>query len=94
MAEAEQALKTYRGNCHCCAFVYEVDLPEIKSVGECNCSICYKKAYLWLFPNDSSNYRVVKGDENDLAEYAFGPKTTLHKVGGIGAMAAHYHNHS
>ncbi|KAK1753979.1 centromere protein V [Echria macrotheca] len=61
-------LKTYRGNCHCGAFVYEVDVPEIKSVGQCSCSICSKKAYLWIYPHRQS-FRVLKGDEDALTSY-------------------------
>lgn len=79
MAKPEQAPKTYRGNCHCGAFVYEVELPEIKSVNECNCSICYKKGYLWLFP-PADAFKIVKGDEDALTAYSFSTGTTLHKV--------------
>ncbi|KAK0730084.1 glutathione-dependent formaldehyde-activating enzyme, partial [Lasiosphaeris hirsuta] len=79
MAEAEQSsLKTYRGNCHCGAFVYEVELPEIKSAAECNCSICLKKGYLHLFPL-WENFKIVKGDEETLKTYTFGPGAMLHK---------------
>jgi hypothetical protein len=69
--------KTYRGNCHCGAFVFEVTTPEIKSVTACNCSICTKKGYLWIFPQ--SPISIVKGD-GALKEYAFGPKKTIHLV--------------
>lgn len=80
MADTEIPTKTYRGNCHCGAFVYEAQLPEIKSATECNCSICYKKGYLWLMPPPGA-FKVVKGSEDDLTAYTFGPGTTLHKVG-------------
>ncbi|KAK3347015.1 Mss4-like protein [Lasiosphaeria hispida] len=76
MADATQPLKTYRGNCHCGAFVYEVELPEIKAVSACNCSICTKKGYLWVKP---SEIKVVKGDEDALTGYTFGSKTFYHK---------------
>ncbi|KAK0613179.1 glutathione-dependent formaldehyde-activating enzyme [Immersiella caudata] len=80
MADTERKppLKTYRGNCHCTAFVYEMEAPEIQTAHECNCSICYKKAYLWLSPAPGS-YRVVKGDEADLTTYTFGDGKWLHK---------------
>jgi len=77
--EEAPELKTYRGNCHCGAFVYEVQLPEIKSAGQCNCSICTKKGYLWAFPS-TVNFKVVKGDESELTEYQFGSKNLSHKV--------------
>lgn len=73
----EKPLKTYRGNCHCGAFVYEVELPEIKAVSTCNCSICTKKGYLWVKP---SEIKVVKGAEDALTGYTFGSNTFYHKV--------------
>lgn len=79
LMESQDPLKTYRGNCHCGAFVYEAQLPEINSAAQCNCSICYKKGYLWLFPGPG-DFQVVKGDEADLRVYTFGEGTTLHKV--------------
>jgi hypothetical protein len=79
MAATEQPLKTYRGNCHCGAFVYEAQLPEIKTVGECNCSICLKKGYLFLFMAPAG-FKVVKGSEEDLTSYTFGSKMMAHKV--------------
>ncbi|KAK0716179.1 glutathione-dependent formaldehyde-activating enzyme [Lasiosphaeris hirsuta] len=78
MADTEQ-LKTYRGNCHCGNFVYEIDVPEIKSAAECNCSICSKKAYLWVYPPPSSDLRIVKGDDNTLTSYSFGTGFASHK---------------
>jgi len=81
MADANQPRKTYRGNCHCGAFVYEVELPEIKAVSACNCSICTKKGYLWVRP--PSEIKVVKGYEDALTSYTFGSKTFYHKVRSI-----------
>lgn len=77
MVEKTEATKIYRGNCHCGAFVYEVELPEIKSVTACNCSICSKKGYLWVKP---SEIKAVKGDEAALSTYTFGSNTYVHKV--------------
>lgn len=73
------SLKTYRGNCHCGNFVFEIQTPEITSVTACNCSICVRKAYLWVFPG-RDNYKVVKGDEDSLTSYAFAGKNMDHKV--------------
>lgn len=67
---SEETLKTYRGNCHCGAFIYEVKLPEIKAYSECNCSICYKTGYAWLFPN-AGDLDIVKGSIDDLKAYTF-----------------------
>ncbi|KPM41941.1 hypothetical protein AK830_g4636 [Neonectria ditissima] len=79
MADIKEPTKTYRGNCHCGAFVYEVDVPEIKSTSECNCSICTKKGYLGLYPLGRDSFRVVKGAVEDLTNYTFAEGTFHHK---------------
>ncbi|KAK7428060.1 hypothetical protein QQZ08_005492 [Neonectria magnoliae] len=71
MADVQKPLQTYRGNCHCGAFVYEVNVPKIKTVGDCNCSICSKKGYLSLFPINRDAFKVIKGSEDDLTTYRF-----------------------
>lgn len=76
--EGVNELRTYRGNCHCGAFVYEADLPEIQSVSECNCSICRKKGYLWVFPQ--GRFEIVKGTDDVLTRYSFGSDRFAHKV--------------
>ncbi|GJC94115.1 glutathione-dependent formaldehyde-activating enzyme [Colletotrichum higginsianum] len=73
--------RTYRGNCHCAAFVYEVELPEIKRAGECNCSVCAKKAALWA-SSAREDFRVVKGAESELSNYNFGSGQLTHKFCG------------
>lgn len=78
MTEIDQPLKTYRGNCHCGAFVFEFESAEIQSAYQCNCSICYKKAYLFVAASPGT-YRVVKGDEDDLTVYTFNDGDWLHK---------------
>ncbi|KAH7186728.1 glutathione-dependent formaldehyde-activating enzyme [Fusarium oxysporum] len=78
MAETQQPRLTYRGNCHCGDFVYEIEVPEIMSVGECNCSICHKKGYLWVFLEEE-NFKVVKGDIGQLTGYRFGRKRAEHR---------------
>lgn len=75
------ALRTYRGNCHCGAFVYEAQLPELTTVTECNCSICTKKGYLGVDNDAVAHFKVVKGSLEDLSEYSFGSKSFQHKVG-------------
>lgn len=78
--QPKPSLRLYRGNCHCGSFVYEAELPEIKSAMECNCSICHKKGYLWVFPTEGSKFDIVKGDKNALSQYTFGAKKLAHKV--------------
>ncbi|KAL1841834.1 hypothetical protein VTJ49DRAFT_6511 [Mycothermus thermophilus] len=61
---------TYRGNCHCAAFVYEVKLPTIHSALECRCAMCHRKGYLWnLAGGGRRDVEVVKGKWEDLARY-------------------------
>ncbi|KID78543.1 glutathione-dependent formaldehyde-activating GFA, partial [Metarhizium brunneum ARSEF 3297] len=76
-----QPLRTYRGNCHCKAFVYEVQLPEIKAVKQCNCSICHKKGYLWVLAQETGHFKIVKGGEDTLSSYTFNTKNRIHKNG-------------
>lgn len=78
--DTEQSLRTYRGNCHCKAFVYEARLPEIKAAHQCNCSICHKKGYLWVMPQTVDHFKIIKGDENTLTSYTFNAKNRSHKV--------------
>jgi hypothetical protein len=69
-------LKTYRGNCHCGAFIYEAKLPEITSYTECNCSICRKKGYAYLIPDQLD---IVKGSIDELASYTFNKGGFVHR---------------
>ncbi|KAK4233544.1 centromere protein V [Achaetomium macrosporum] len=73
----EAQLRTYRGNCHCKAFVYEVQLPELKSAHECNCNICHRKGYLWVFPPAKPQF--VMGDGAGLTHYTFGLRKLAHQ---------------
>ncbi|RWA04580.1 hypothetical protein EKO27_g10524 [Xylaria grammica] len=79
MSNQEANLKTYRANCHCAAYVYEVTLPEISTASQCNCSVCYKKAALWVFPKPK-DVKFVKGDPATLTNYTFGKRNFTHKV--------------
>lgn len=86
MAEQASApTRTYRGNCHCKAHVYEITIPEIKSLGSCNCSSCTKKGLLWTY-GKHKDLVWVKGDEDSLADYTFGKKGVHYKVRASKAM--------
>ncbi|KAI0134084.1 glutathione-dependent formaldehyde-activating enzyme [Xylariales sp. AK1849] len=52
---------TYRGNCHCAKYRFEVDLPEIKSATSCNCVACFKNGILWAFPSEG-DFRITRDD--------------------------------
>ncbi|CAH0028271.1 unnamed protein product [Clonostachys rhizophaga] len=73
------ALKTYRGNCHCAAFVFEVTIPEITKAELCNCSHCYKKGGVWAMIPDTDNFTMAKGDLDKAKDYRFASKNFSHK---------------
>ncbi|KGQ10675.1 Centromere protein V [Beauveria bassiana D1-5] len=77
--DSASLLRTYRGNCHCGAFVYEAELPEITAASECPCSICRKKGYLFVGTNSKTHFKLVKGSLESLSEYTFGTKALHHK---------------
>ncbi|KAH7030879.1 glutathione-dependent formaldehyde-activating enzyme [Microdochium trichocladiopsis] len=75
---AEEEPKTYRGNCHCAAFVFEAKLPEIKKLQGCNCSYCHKDAFLYARLKGQEDLVFEKGKLEDLVSYQFGPKGIDH----------------
>jgi hypothetical protein len=79
MATEKAAVKIYRGNCHCGEFIFNVKAAELNSVTECNCSICFKKGYLWF--NSPEPMTIIKGD-GSLKEYTFGLGRMVHMVCG------------
>lgn len=79
MSGTTAAVKTYRGNCHCGAFIFELTTAPIETAASCNCSSCIKKACMWLPLLDEGALTVVK-DEGKLAEYTCGPRGSTHKV--------------
>ncbi|KAI0022364.1 glutathione-dependent formaldehyde-activating enzyme [Xylariomycetidae sp. FL0641] len=75
-------MKTYRGNCHCGAVIFEAAMPEIKKPIACNCSICSKKACIWAIPPSASDVTWVKGGLDTLRGYTFGSRKFTHKFCG------------
>lgn len=73
--------RTYQGSCHCGAFAYEIDLAELKAVVDCDCSFCSRKGNLYVLTSEEDNFRAVKGSEESLTSYTFGPGNKIHKVG-------------
>jgi hypothetical protein len=69
--------KEYSGGCHCGAYTYKLITPELTEGMVCDCSICCKKAYVWLFPYHG-RFEVVK--DGELASYNFGKGKLTHKV--------------
>ncbi|KAL7820670.1 glutathione-dependent formaldehyde-activating enzyme [Trichoderma gracile] len=71
--------RTYRGSCHCGAFIYEIDLPELSTIVECDCSFCRRTGNLYVPTSEDANFRVVNGSEEHLKSYTFGPGSKIHK---------------
>ncbi|KAL7898064.1 Mss4-like protein [Trichoderma sp. SZMC 28014] len=71
--------RTYQGSCHCGAFAYEIDLKELSAVVDCDCSFCSRKGNLYVLTSKEDNFRVVKGSEESLTSYTFGPGNKIHK---------------
>jgi hypothetical protein len=66
--------QTYKGACHCGRVTFEAQ-ADLKSVTECNCSICRRKGALYGLAE--GELRILSGEE-DLALYQFGTKTAKH----------------
>ena len=78
---------TYRGGCHCGKVAFEVD-GELTAAGQCNCSICAKKAYLhWIVERD--RFRLLTPEAN-LAVYSFNTKTAKHYFCPVCGVASFY----
>ncbi|KXJ92241.1 glutathione-dependent formaldehyde-activating enzyme [Microdochium bolleyi] len=71
-------LKSYRGNCHCGAFVFEAKHAVITKANDCNCSYCYKQAFVHARLTGESDVKFEKGKLADLAAYQFGTKGVTH----------------
>ncbi|KAH0492914.1 hypothetical protein TgHK011_007841 [Trichoderma gracile] len=71
--------RTYRGSCHCGAFIYDIDLPELSTVVECDCSFCRRTGNLYVPTSEDANFRVINGSEEHLKSYTFGPGSKIHK---------------
>ncbi|KAI1484352.1 glutathione-dependent formaldehyde-activating enzyme [Biscogniauxia mediterranea] len=72
-----EELRTYRGNCHCAAYVFEVRLPEVKEGYECNCSLCHKRGGIMLPVHGDVVF--VRGSADTLSTYSFGNRRFKHQ---------------
>jgi hypothetical protein len=71
----EKVMPTYRGFCHCGRVTFEVE-AEIKSVTECNCSMCKRKGALY-HTVEADRFRILSG-EDALTAYRFNTETATH----------------
>ncbi|KAH7086817.1 Mss4-like protein [Paraphoma chrysanthemicola] len=74
--DADAPKQTYSASCHCGAFKYTVTASpplDQAEVMECNCSICTRNGYMFIYP-PNENISFTKGDITELRSYTFGPK--------------------
>ncbi len=62
-------MHTCEGGCHCGLVKFEVVIPGIITVHQCNCSICRKSGYLHLIVA-ADHFNLLHG-EKSLSEYRF-----------------------
>lgn len=76
--------KTYDGHCHCGKFRFQITIPKLEELNECNCSICFVnglRGLVWFPLGGKSKFEIVEGDEGkDLTSYSFGSGRLQHKV--------------
>lgn len=70
------AEQTYRGNCHCGDYRFELTVPPITTATACTCLACKKGGYLWLAP-PANSFREVR-NAGKLIE--FESPALVHKV--------------
>ena len=66
----------HTGGCHCGRVRFEVMAPAQIEVGECNCSMCGKTAFLHLAV-PKARFKLLYG-ANALTTYQFNTKTAKH----------------
>ncbi|MEM1148110.1 MAG: GFA family protein [Pseudomonadota bacterium] len=67
---------THMGGCHCRKVRFEVDLPAVFDVEDCNCSICAMSGNLHVIV-PASCFRLLRGQEA-LTEYRFNTGQAQH----------------
>jgi hypothetical protein len=68
-AKRGQALKRYRGSCHCAAVTFEVELEDEVCAHECNCSMCQLVGFQHLIV-PAARFHLLSGREQ-LTTYRF-----------------------
>jgi len=64
-------MQTHKGNCHCGAVRYEVDIDLAQGTLRCNCSLC-GKSRAWFAFAPADRFRLLEGEE-ELASYQWTP---------------------
>ncbi|OAL55804.1 hypothetical protein IQ07DRAFT_583249 [Pyrenochaeta sp. DS3sAY3a] len=79
---AEAPTATYNASCHCGAFTYKVtQSPPLNDpaaeVMECNCSICLRNGYLFIYVPDA-RVEFTNGSIEEFKAYSFASKKMAH----------------
>lgn len=64
----------HTGSCHCGAVKFEADVDLSKGAGQCNCSLCIRRAVSTVMIKPSA-FRLLAG-EDWLGDYQWGYKTS------------------
>ncbi|KAI9830687.1 MAG: hypothetical protein M1826_004516 [Phylliscum demangeonii] len=71
--------KTYHGSCHCQAIKYEAKISpplEGREINACNCSICFRNGYLFVYvPDDDLRFH---SGEDQMTKYSFHKRIMQH----------------
>lgn len=75
----------YEGNCHCGQIRFGLGLQQpLRRVFTCRCSICSKKGYLWIFPEESQ-FRITSGQQV-MASYTANGRSGEHFVNSLQSL--------
>ena len=76
----EPGLKIYDGSCHCGAVTFKVKTRplEEQTALDCNCSICVRNGYLWIYPPPEA-VLLSPSSLDHLVGYSFVGGTHSHK---------------
>jgi len=79
MSSPAQDLTSYHGSCHCGAVTFTVRTPSLlrHPVRRCNCSICSRNGYLFIYPK-KKDVDFHTGYDS-MVPYSFGNNTGAHK---------------
>lgn len=60
-----ESLATFQGNCHCGANRFDVQLPALPQLVICDCSLCAKKGYVWIYDAEDK-LKITRGCNSEL----------------------------
>jgi len=71
-------MNKYEGSCHCGAVKFTFDLPEVKEVLQCNCSICSRKGIRMSTSTVPPDLIEISAQPNVLSTYQFASERAQH----------------